>query len=97
MARRQGNAAGGQQIDKRIRVWRGGQMHRIQHLFILVRAGDGENFGVISADIIRLGPQATSDDNLAVFGKRFAIWRNALSFVLAVLVAIATVWTWRAF
>ena len=31
------------------------------------------------------------------FGKRFAIWRNVLSFVLAVFVAIATVWTWRAF
>ncbi len=33
----------------------------------------------------------------AFFGKRFAILRNLLSFFLAVLVAIATVWTWRAF
>lgn len=32
----------------------------------------------------------------AFFGKRFAILRNVLSFFLAVLVAIATVWTWRA-
>ncbi len=34
----------------------------------------------------------------AVFlGRRFAIRRNVLSFFLAILVAIATVWTWRAF
>jgi len=47
-------------------------MHRVQHLFVLVRAGDGQNAGVMFADIIRLGPEAAGHDHLAVFLQRLA-------------------------
>ena len=72
VARRQADGLRGQQIDKRIGRGRHGPMHRVQHLFILVRAGDGQNTRVMFADIIRLGPQTAGHDHLAIFVQRLA-------------------------
>ena len=47
-------------------------MHGVQHLFVLMRAGDGEDLGVVFADIVGLGPQTAGDDDLAVFRQRLA-------------------------
>ncbi len=47
-------------------------MHRIQNLFILVRARDGQNAWMMFADIIRFSAQTSCNDDFAVFLKRFA-------------------------
>ena len=72
MAGRQADAAGRQQVDERIGRWRHRAMHRIQHLFILLRPGDGQNRRMRAGDIFGLGPQTAGDDDLAVFGQGLA-------------------------
>ena len=67
---RQADASGGQQIDKGIGCRRHRGVYGIQHLFILVWAGDGQNARMMFADIIRLGAKAAGDDNLAIFLQR---------------------------
>ena len=69
MARRQGHAGRRQQIDKGIRRGRHGSVDCIQHLFVLMRASDGQNLGVMLANVIGLGPEAAGDDDLAVLGQ----------------------------
>jgi hypothetical protein len=49
-------------------------MHRIQHLFVLVRAGHGQNTGVVFADVIRVGPKAAGDDHPAILGQLPPTW-----------------------
>ncbi len=72
VARGQGHAAGGQQVNERIGRGRHGGVHGIEHLFVLVRAGHGEDLRVVFADVIRLGAQTAGDDDLAVFLQRLA-------------------------
>ncbi len=42
-------------------------MHRIQHLFVLVRAGDRHNLGMHAGDILRVRTKTAGHDDLAVF------------------------------
>ncbi len=51
---------------------RHGGVDGVEHLFVLVRAGDGEDAGVMGADIVGLGAEAAGDDDAAVFGERLA-------------------------
>jgi hypothetical protein len=69
MARRQADTRGRQQINERIGAGRYRFVHAIQNLFILVRPRDRQNVGVMFADIIRFGPKAAGDDDLAVLGQ----------------------------
>ncbi len=72
MARRQADAAGGQQVDERIGRGRDRVMDRIQDLFVLMRSGHGQDAGMRAGDIVGLRPQAAGDDHPAVFGQRLA-------------------------
>ena len=72
MARGQRHARGGQQIDEGIGAGGHGPVHGVQHLFVLMRAGDGEDLGVCAGDIVGFGPEAAGDDDAAVFGQRLA-------------------------
>ncbi len=47
-------------------------MDCIQDLFVLMRAGDSKNTGVMIADVVRLGAQTTGDNHLAVFSQGLA-------------------------
>ena len=69
MARRQADGLRGQQIDKRIRGGWHGFVHGVQHLFILMRPRDGEDTGVVFADIVGFCAKASRHDNLAVFAE----------------------------
>ena len=51
MARGQADAAGGQQIDKRVGVWRHGGVHCVQHLFVLMRSGHRQYLGMCAGDV----------------------------------------------
>ena len=55
-------------------------MHRVEHLFVLMRAGDGEDLRVMLADVIRLGAQAAGDDHAAVCRQGFADGVEAFGF-----------------
>ena len=72
MARGQGHAGRGQQVNERIGAGRHGLMNGIQHLFVLVRASDGKDLGVVFADVVGFSTQASGDDDLAVFRQRLA-------------------------
>ena len=72
VARGQGDAAGGQQVDERVGRGRHGGVDGVQHGLVLMRASDGEDFGVVFADIIRFRPQAAGDDDATVLGQRLA-------------------------
>ena len=47
-------------------------MDGIEHLFVLMRAGDSQHLWVDAGDILGLGPHAAGDDDLAVFLQRLA-------------------------
>ena len=70
VARRERDAGGGQKIHERIRRGRHGGMDGIQHLLILMRAGDGQNAWMRAGDILRIGPQTAGDNHLAVLMQR---------------------------
>jgi len=66
MPRCQRHARGRQQINEGIGIGGDSGMDRVQHLFILMRAGDGQNAGVVFADIVGLRPQTARDDHAAL-------------------------------
>ncbi len=47
-------------------------MHRRDHLFVALRTGDLEHLRMPIENFLRLGSQATGDDDFAVLGQRFA-------------------------
>ena len=72
MARGQFHAGGGQEIDEGIGRGRHGLVDGVQHRFILMRAGNGEDGGVRAGDVTGFRAEATGDDDAAVFGQRLA-------------------------
>ena len=72
MSRCQLDTGPGQQVDKGIGARAAPRVDRIQHLFILVRAGDRQHLGMHAGDVLRLGPQTAGHDHPAVFGQRLA-------------------------
>ena len=55
-------------------------MHGLDHGFILVRAGDGEDFRELGADQVRLVAHAAGDNHPAIFGNRLADRGKAFLF-----------------
>ena len=47
-------------------------MHGVHHLFVALRAGDGEHARVRLGDHVGLGPKTAGDDHATVFGERLA-------------------------
>jgi hypothetical protein len=66
VARREADPLRRQQVD--VRIVRLGQVlvHRCQHGLVLVRAGDGEQLGVLRQDALGVGAEAAGDDDAAV-------------------------------
>ena len=67
MARGEGDACGWEQVDERVGGWRDGFVDSVEDLFVLVGPRDGEDIGVVFADVVGFCAQATCDDDLAVF------------------------------
>ena len=80
MPRGQFDASCGQKINERIRAGRRGAVHRIEHLLILLWAGDSQNTRMRAGDIIGLGPETAGDDDLAIFLQSFADRLKAFGF-----------------
>ncbi len=66
------DAGGGQQVHERIGRGRHRAMHGIQHLFVLVRTGDGQHLGMRAGDVFRVGPQTPRHDHPPVLRQRLA-------------------------
>ena len=71
MARRELDAFGRHQMEKRIMPRRHGAMHRLDHAFVLLRAGHRENIRIARRDRVGLGAHASGHDHLAVASERF--------------------------
>ena len=72
MARGQGDGRGRQQVDEGIGGGRHGGVDGIQHLFVLMRAGDGQDAGMRAGDVFGVRPQAAGDDHPAILAQRLA-------------------------
>ena len=72
VARRQLQPGVGDQVDIGRQVRRRRLMHRLDHLFVLMRAGDGEHLREAGADHLRLFAHTARHDHAAVFRDRFA-------------------------
>ncbi|EPX87276.1 hypothetical protein ruthe_00674 [Rubellimicrobium thermophilum DSM 16684] len=72
MARGQPHGLGRQQVDEGVGTRRHGRMNGVQHLFVLMGPRHGQNPGMRSGDVVRLGPEAAGDDHPAVALKRLA-------------------------
>ena len=72
VTRRQPHARGRQQVHERVGRRRHGGVDRVQHLLVLLGAGDGQHRGMRAGDIVRLGPEAAGDDHPSVLGQRLA-------------------------
>ena len=72
MPRGERDTGGRQQVNERIGRRRHGEVDRVQNLLVLVRTGDGEDAGVMLADVIRLGAQTARHDHAAILGQRLA-------------------------
>ena len=72
MARRKLQLRRGHQIPERIRVRRHRPVYRVEHLLVLVRAGDREHRRMGAADILLLRPQTSGDDDAAVLAQGLA-------------------------
>ena len=59
------------QIDKRPLAGRGGQMHGLDHVFVLVCAGDREDLREPRPDHIGFLAHAAGHDHAAILGNRF--------------------------
>ncbi len=55
-------------------------MHGVQHLFVLMRARDGQNIRMRAGDILGLGPQTAGHDHPSVFAQRLADRLKAFGF-----------------
>ncbi|MNS84519.1 hypothetical protein D3C72_1183490 [compost metagenome] len=74
VARGQLDALRRYQVDQRVVVlaWRHHFVHGVDHLLVLLRAGDRQHARVHITDAAFLDTHAASDDDLAVFLDRFA-------------------------
>ena len=72
VARRQLKAGVGDQVDIGRQVGGGRFVHRLDHLFVLMRAGDREHLREAGADHLGLLAHAAGDDDAAVLGNRLA-------------------------
>ena len=72
MARRQLEALFGHQVEEAIGHRGQVLMHRIDHILVLVRPGNGQHRGVGLADQLLLDAQAAGNDDATVFVKGFA-------------------------
>ena len=72
MPRRELDALRRHQVGERIVLRRRGTMHRLQHAFVLLRAGDGEHARMHGGDFFRFRAHAAGDDDLAVLGHGLA-------------------------
>ncbi len=68
------------QIDERTLAGRGGDMHRLHHLFVLMRAGYGQNLRMGGADGVGILAQTAGHDDSPVFGNRLADGGQAFLF-----------------
>jgi hypothetical protein len=78
MPRRQLHARGRQKVDERVGRGRHGGMHRVEHLFVLLRAGDRQNLGMRAGDVVGLRAQAARSRSPARFRQRLADGLEAL-------------------
>ncbi len=62
------------QVDEGVvlNVWRHHFMYRIDHLLVLLRAGNRQHAGMHAADVVFVHAHAAGDDYLAVLGDRLA-------------------------
>ena len=72
MAGRQLDALRRQKVDERMGRRRRGLVHGGHHALVILRAGDGGNFGIGVEDRAGLGAHAAGDDHLAVLLQRLA-------------------------
>jgi hypothetical protein len=72
MPRRQLHAGGGQEVDERVGGGGHGDVHGVQDLFVLLRAGDGQDPGVRAGDVVGFGAEAAGHDHAPVLGQRVA-------------------------
>ena len=80
VARRKADARRRQKIDERVGAGRDSIMDSIQHLFILVRPGDGQNARMSARYIFRLCPETSGDNHAPVFVQSFPNGRQRFSF-----------------
>ncbi len=66
------------EVHERVMHRRHRGMHRLHHLLVLMRAGDGEHAGMALADAGLLDAEAAGDDHLAVLGHGLADGVEAL-------------------
>ena len=78
MARGQLDVRLGDQVDEGPLAGRGMFVHGLDHLFVLVGTGNGENAGMGCADNVRFLAHAARHDHAAVLGNRFADGLQAL-------------------
>ena len=72
MARGEGDGRGRKQIYEGIGLGGDGFVDGIKNRFVLMRAGDGQYFGMRAGDVFGFGPKAAGDDDAAVFGEGLA-------------------------
>ena len=72
MARCQADAGCGQQVDERVWIRRHALMHGVEHLFILMRTGNGQNRRMGAANVIFFSTETSGHNHLAIFLKRLA-------------------------
>ena len=70
--RRELDARRGQEVDEGVGRGRHGAMDGVEHLFVLLRTGDGEHAGMGAGDVGGIGAEAAGDDDAAVVAQRFA-------------------------
>ncbi len=68
------------QVEIRPLGCRRGGVHGIDHILILMRAGDRENRGETGADDVGFIAHAAGDDDAAIFGNRFTDGFEAFLF-----------------
>ena len=78
VARRQPQALGRHEVDERIVQRRHGGVHGLDHLLVLMRAGDGQHARMALADAAFLDAEAAGDDDAAVLGHGLADGVEAL-------------------
>jgi len=72
VARRELDALRRHQVDERMVARRHRPVHRVDHAFVLLRAGDGEDVGKPPGDLLRLRAHAPRDDHFPGISERGA-------------------------
>ena len=70
MAWRQRDCTCREQINIRVRLGWHGRMHRVQHLFVLMRPRNRQHLGVRASDIIGISTKTARDQHFAILAKR---------------------------